>query len=742
MLMFPKNFFCPCVLNFGPALYLFAIASLFSENNVLSFLTFTDEYEIECEVLSDDEGEQQSEPEESETTDSNHPTEAEFAVQKSLPVTTAPSQSEKSNVVSTTSKASQQTTVSTPAITVTNRQIELKTVKVQQLSVKPSENTKELHSMIRGDSLNKSSLMQPASKDLVSQLLNIVKMANAPSLTRDGDAIPNTYIITTKQVFADSKNQKISTMETAEIIALITDTVQAIKDGVFQKSDTLSIVCGSPAIFLIKNVVVKNFDPTMNAVYVITSENLVPHLIQLSTKTTVESARPQQPSTLKLNSKTAETTKTVPRILAKPTIGKTTVTMVTNAPKVSPAVAPKTPLKPTTVAGVNPPQRKPAPFIRPRLPSAQSPMKSLTISAPAIRPKSLLPSSSRLVTIAPSAFKAVPVSAATNFGVLRQSVTSAFQSTKPPTTASNSTTPRTTAVPILPKPNVAFSPVLQLNSPLTVSPVPLILPTTTSNMAKLNLASPIPLSPIIATSAPLKINNLVPLKPVSNLVKVGMMVPPTTITIPQIAHGTALRLSTPRLNTQTILSPMTSASTLPRAQKRPSAVDGESQMGVKRYSARERERTPASGTGTSSTSATNVVTVENQRSEIQMLEKNIMKIEREIGALRKRILWLKKRRLAVKHPIDTNADERTLEALLRKYLEADAMQFFIAQVKVSGKAYTQFRWTEDDKLFALGLLYKNPAEYNLLCRKYDLPSDKTLTKFVAAVKKAELSSKK
>lgn len=76
------------------------------------------------------------------------------------------------------------------------------------------------------------------------------------------------------------------------------------------------------------------------------------------------------------------------------------------------------------------------------------------------------------------------------------------------------------------------------------------------------------------------------------------------------------------------------------------------------------------------------------------------------------------------------SDEEIVEGILSKYLEWEAVQFFISQMKVAGKSHTQYRWKDDDKSFALNLLRKSPTEYSILFQKFVLPSDKTIEKYV------------
>lgn len=80
--------------------------------------------------------------------------------------------------------------------------------------------------------------------------------------------------------------------------------------------------------------------------------------------------------------------------------------------------------------------------------------------------------------------------------------------------------------------------------------------------------------------------------------------------------------------------------------------------------------------------------------------------------------------------ISTKTDEEIVEGILSKYLEKEAVQFFMSQMKVGNKTYNQYRWKNEDKIFALNLLRKNPTEYCILFQKFTLPSDKTLEKFV------------
>lgn len=79
-------------------------------------------------------------------------------------------------------------------------------------------------------------------------------------------------------------------------------------------------------------------------------------------------------------------------------------------------------------------------------------------------------------------------------------------------------------------------------------------------------------------------------------------------------------------------------------------------------------------------------------------------------------------------------DEEIVEGILSKYLESEAVQFFITQMKVAGKTHNQYRWKDSEKSFALNLLKKSPSEYSILFQKFLLPSDKTLEKFVEKLK--------
>lgn len=114
-------------------------------------------------------------------------------------------------------------------------------------------------------------------------MLNIVKAVNSRrqlKVEKNGAVVPNFYIMATYRE-PDNENRKISAMTSTDIVNLVKDVVHMIKIGVYRKVNDIDIICDSPAIFLIKYVSVKNWNSNMNAVYVVTSEYLLPYLCKI-----------------------------------------------------------------------------------------------------------------------------------------------------------------------------------------------------------------------------------------------------------------------------------------------------------------------------------------------------------------------------------------------------------------------------------------------------------------------------
>lgn len=68
-----------------------------------------------------------------------------------------------------------------------------------------------------------------------------------------------------------------------------------------------------------------------------------------------------------------------------------------------------------------------------------------------------------------------------------------------------------------------------------------------------------------------------------------------------------------------------------------------------------------------------------------------------------------------------------------KYLKKDALQFFISQIKTAKESQYGFRWSDENKLFALTLLYRSSKGYKFLEEHFLLPSVRTLQKFIEGV---------
>lgn len=676
--------------------------------------------------------------------------------------------------------------------------------KLHKIPVKEdtSEQARQLYSMIQSGSFQNFPVMQPASKNLVRQLLDIVKLANSrnQSASSGDENIPNTYIITTKYDDPNS-TAKVRVVETSEVISTVSQTVQAIKDGTYEKNDDLVIICGSPAIFLIKNVSVKTFDPNMNSVYVITSENLISYLYLLSTKAKPSRKMPLKtpaplPTAIKLSSTTSKTgqknqkasfsslaNKIIPqKLLTSSPSTSSTLQEKSHLRLIAPASAPNATL-PVTAAtsssvGVEIPAQllssaaKSVPLISQPVTLGVTPNTVTSIAAGPISGSNLIANSAGAASIMipskSSAFQAPKVAIApynamrNNMMSLKRKMDAIHKPSSPAT--KESPLPKSTPLSV-----VTQSPALStISIPRAVNatlnktgPMKLTFAPALSSVSTPKTAQPLkPLQPagkaqfvrLEPNKVSLKVDSAAQKRRISDFISIEPSAKRST-GIEDKTTDTSSKLksvlSTPK-PTETssklrsvfnIPKSSDSGSQLKSVLNIPAAIspvqisspEAPSPIGDDNVASDSEEEKPLSPRAAQHLLA-------NQRTQIRTLEQNIIKKEREILALRKKIPALKKRCLAAKKTADTKSDEQLVEEILKKYLDNDAVQFFLGQMKMSGKSFTQFRWTEEDKLFALGLLYRNPIEYNVLVQRFTLPSDKTLNKFVSRIKRAEMET--
>lgn len=675
--------------------------------------------------------------------------------------------------------------------------------------------------MIQSGSFQNFPVMQPASKNLVRQLLDIVKLANSrnQSASNEDENIPNTYIITTKYDDPNS-TAKVRTVETNEVISLVSQTVQAIKDGTYEKSDDLVIICGSPAIFLIKNVSVKTFDPTMNSVYVITTENLISYLYLLSTKAkpprkipikTTEPVPISSPTstsalqTTQLSSSVLKTvakhqkipfsslaTKIIPqKILSSMPSISSSLTQIQSIASTSTnsSLQEKSCLRPIATATIPKTASLPITPITSGTPSISSvgaeitrPVQSLPLSTVATKSVPLI--SSHPVALGPTknAPHSSPVTNITSGSIINSSLLIANSSSAAsiviPSKSSAFQAPKVAVAPLNAMRNnmVSFkrkidaihrpiSPAPAKESSLPARSVPSLVITQSSassnivtlpravstslnktGLVKLTFAPALSSISTPKTSQPLKL-----LQPTEKPQSVRLEPNKSSLKFDTVAQkrkssdfiaidpnpkrsivGIENKIATN--NSSTFKSNVVVPSVpKPITPIRTASPEAPSPIGNDNVDSDSEEERPLSPRAAQRLLAT-------QRTQIRTLEQNIIKKERDILTLRKKIPALKKRCLAAKKTADSKPDEQLVEDILKKYLDNDAVQFFVGQMKMSGKTFTQFRWTEEDKLFALGLLYRNPVEYNVLVQRFTLPSDKTLNKFVSRIKRAEMDA--
>ncbi|XP_065222130.1 mucin-2-like [Planococcus citri] len=765
------------------------------------------------------------------------------------------------------------------------------------------------------------SVMEPTTKNLVIQLLNIVKMANASDENRvkSGPTL-NSYLVTSKCPDTDASDL-CEVLPSASVILNVANYVKEIKEESFVKPDNVNIICGSPAIFLLKNITVQECDPNMNCVYVITSENLLPHLYKMKLKsgvstkstslqsTTASSAaemiiqKPLQVADLvsSANPKTvlpiqkrlcgsSDTTNPISTPKRESNLSNSANKPASNSvacagPKPRPLDSISTldafvsaGVPPTIISGkvvsvsgkvVLKPQTS---GLISHSPATQPPVKDTVSSTPLVKipridlrssnsttlPTNISTSEIPSVTLPVSTAKTVVSNSSICYNYLTKGTANVSISNstpaKPTTTASVSHS--VTITPVKPTNSLLKSPLVVSSSVTLAKPSvhtsissprgTFVKPTTNPlKIPSVTITTPV-VKPTFSTTPILQ---AIPATPNTALARIALPLPKSTVSTPPVVQlgvqsdsinvsktqpsiiirgkdGALARIPSNTVRAQVLTN---ASSTLVHANGSPTSsirchqptLNGA--IVAKSYTqSPSKTQLPSSLTFRSIQSTSfdtnlkpsevlitydsftstlkqstslppdtkqtiptipvpNQLTVipplkrkwdeiddseddddddndpffancndeeydkeyvELQRKRISKCEANILQKEREINGLKKKIQSLKKRLNSVKDPRDTKTDEQLAEEILSKYIDSDGIQFFIGQMKIAGKTYTQFRWSEDDKLFALGLLYRNPVEYNVLFQKYTLPSDKTLNKFVNRVKKSEMEDDK
>ncbi|XP_065211648.1 mucin-2-like [Planococcus citri] len=752
--------------------------------------------------------------------------------------------------------------------------------------------------LVRGNSSSSGySVMEPTTKNLVLQLLNIVKMANASTdenKLKSGPTL-NSYLVTSKCDDTDASDL-CEILPSASVILNVANYVKEIKEESFVKPDNVNIICGSPAIFLLKNITVQECDPSMNCVYVITSENLLPHLYKMKLKSGVSTKSTPQQSTTASNAAGMIVQKPLQVADLVSSANPKSVLPIQNQLRGSsdttkPNTVPKRVSNSSNSVSCADPKPRPLDSISNSDSvkiSENNSVLSSSLTTPSTSNLDAFVSAAKLPTII--SYKVSHSSATqppandsvsgTPLVTVPKMELRSSNSTTPPTNVSTSKIPSGTppvntsicynyltkgaanisiSTPAKPTTtasvshSVTITPVKPANSslksPSSVTPAKPSVNTSISGprgkFVKPSTKPSIPQNFTIITNSAVK-----PAFSTTPIVKTILTTPDTTIArvIQSPQNSAASTPSVAQLGVQLgsinvsksqpsfilrgkdgavartpILNGVQSSPALSAIRSQPPALNGA--IATKSYSqSRSKSQPNAAAQPTSlklrpiqptsfdttlkpaevlvtydsltSTSTPKrhvtkqtipTIPVQNQstvipslkrkcdetddsedddddddndpffancndeeydreyfqqqRKQISKSEANILQKEREINGLKKKIQSLKKRLNSVKDPSDTKTDEQLVEEILSKYIDSNGIQFFIGQMKIAGKTCTQFRWSEDDKLFALGLLYKNPVEYNVLYQKYTLPSDKTLNKFVNKVKKAEMEVK-
>jgi catabolite regulation protein CreA len=97
-------------------------------------------------------------------------------------------------------------------------------------------------------------------------------------------------------------------------------------------------------------------------------------------------------------------------------------------------------------------------------------------------------------------------------------------------------------------------------------------------------------------------------------------------------------------------------------------------------------------------------------------------------------LWRLKQKQVQKHVQSADVEEKSQCGGLCHELNAlpsTAKQFITSQIRAMSVSSFGMRWSNEDKLLALGLYYKSPSAYRFMRRTFRLPTERTLQKYIS-----------
>ena len=152
---------------------------------------------------------------------------------------------------------------------------------------------------------------------------------------------------------------------------------------------------------------------------------------------------------------------------------------------------------------------------------------------------------------------------------------------------------------------------------------------------------------------------------------------------------------------------------------------------TKRQPPRERSPPPIKKTRIAATS--NASEANELRKKMPKKSASMHELKRKNQCLRTRLSRMK-RKLITKSRHQTRCD-KLKEAIksVSAVLTGSARDFFITQIKMSSRNKYGYRWSDEDKAFALTVYHASPKCYRLLAKRFALPSVSLLRRTMAKI---------
>ena len=113
----------------------------------------------------------------------------------------------------------------------------------------------------------------------------------------------------------------------------------------------------------------------------------------------------------------------------------------------------------------------------------------------------------------------------------------------------------------------------------------------------------------------------------------------------------------------------------------------------------------------------------------EIAQQKLLEKQRKIQTLRTQLYRANKKSDQLKPDSRTKKVQKAID-LVSELFDGSLRDFFVTQLKLSGRAKKGNRYSNDDKAFALSLFHTSPKCYRLLKKLIYLPSISTLKKYM------------